>query len=210
MWNWIKRWHPLIMVLFALYLAIPKPAPNPAEVPEDYLEKNDENGDGYIDREEYTGTDFDVRDINKDGKLGVPFKLFDIAVKWPLYAYKWNLGQDLQGGSSLRYRLVQQDLIEAEEEINKLIKPLQENPNVVPADGLETFADLINDGQLLINEYEIRESTDDKDDFDKLQSATFDEGRVDALRRYYKVWNEGKQRKGEDLAGATIATLNSR
>ncbi|MDC1141640.1 protein translocase subunit SecD [Planctomycetota bacterium] len=210
MWTWIKRWHPLIVVLFALYLAIPKPAPNPAEVPEDYLEKNDENADGFIDREEYTGTDFDLRDINKDGKLGVPFKLFGMALKWPLYAYHWNLGQDLQGGSSLRYRLEQQDLIEAEEEIKKLVKPLQENPNLIKGDGLEKFSALINDGELLVNEYDIRETAEDKDDFDLLQSATFDEGRVDALRRYYKVWNEGKQRKGDDLAGATIATLNSR
>ena len=213
MWNWIKRWHPLLAVGFALYMAIPKDAPNPAEVPNDFLEKHDEDGDGFLSREEYNEasaqSDFDVRDINKDGKLGVPFTILGVAVKWPLYAYRWNLGQDLQGGSSLRYRLVQQDLIDSEIEIKKLIKPLQENTNLVPKDGMEVFSDLINDETLEINAYEIRESSDESDDFDKLQSANFDEGRVDALRRYYKIWNEGKQRKGDDLANATIQTLNS-
>lgn len=215
------------MVMFALYLAIPKPAPNPAEITPEDLEKFDENDDGVVDRDEYNGTlAFDVVDKNNDGSLQVQSRF-----KWPLYAYRWSLGQDLQGGSSLRYELKQQDLIDAEGKIADLVegyilkekspenaehnKEVERNRKALKAKdngAFDIFGDLLDTGVATINAYSLRESEDDEDDFDKLNIGTdgFNEDKVDALRRQYKKWNEAKQRKGEDLADATIETLKNR
>ena len=122
MWDFLKRWHPLLFLIFGIYLAIPKPAPNPAEIDQEFLTKYDKNDNGVVDKDEFEGSDLDfkVRDRNEDGVLteGSTFR-------WPLHDYKWNLGQDLKGGSSLRYELIQQDMGEAEAKIHELLKPLR-------------------------------------------------------------------------------------
>lgn len=204
MWDFFKRWHPLIILLAGIYLAIPKPAPNPAEVDEEYLAEYDENGDGVIDRDEFEGGDlaFDARDENGDNALTVGSFL-----KWPMHQYKWNLGQDLKGGTSLRYVLRQQDMEDAEEAIaNNVLSPLEGQADNVPAEVWETFGPVVEGEPLELNMWS-------EEDFELLHDvpALFNEDRIEALKRHWQTWNNAaKQRADEDLVGPTIETLNRR
>ncbi|MBX3458464.1 MAG: protein translocase subunit SecD [Planctomycetes bacterium] len=200
MWDFFKRWHPLILLLAGIYLAIPKPGPNPAEVDEAFLDEYDKNKDGVVDRDEFGGLDFELRDRNKDGVLTVGSRF-----RWPLHDYKWNLGQDLKGGSSLRYVLRQQDIVEAEKSIHELLAPLRDYQERVSPQGRTKFGRVIEGGEIRLGEWE-------EGDYQHLLiPGQFDEGRVDALKRFYKAWSEAKQRKEDkDLVGPTIETLNRR
>lgn len=205
MFEFIKRWHPILFLIFGIYLAIPKPAPNPAEIDEEYLEKYDKDENGVVDKAEFDGSDLDfkLRDRDEDGRLTV-----GSTFRWPLHDYKWNLGQDLKGGSSLRYVLVQQDMDEASDKIRELLKDLRD-PDAkakLSEEARIKFGDVIDGGELKVDMW-----TDA--DFDMLANVpgVFDEGRADALRRYYKTWNSAKQRKDDkNLVGPTIETLNRR
>ncbi len=165
MTDFLRRWHPLILFLIAIYLAIPKPAPEP--------------GDRF---------------------------------QWPLNAYKWNLGQDLAGGSSLRYKLVQQDLKDAEEGLRELLQPLAPKFASLDSRVREKFGALIRGGALKQDAFVIRTRLDESDDFDLLKApGLFDEGRVDAARKRYRAWNEASKRKTDKaLSGPTIETLYRR
>lgn len=121
MGDFIRKWHPLLLIVIAIYLAIPKPAPEP--------------GDRF---------------------------------QWPLNAYKWNLGQDLSGGSSLRFKLVQQDLKDAEQSLRDLLKPLAAKAEL-PAPVREKFGTLIKGGPLKQDAYTLRAKSDESDDFDLLK-----------------------------------------
>jgi protein-export membrane protein SecD/preprotein translocase SecF subunit len=200
MWDFIKRWHPVLLLILGLYLAIPKPEPERREIQDEYLEENDTNKDGYVDKDEFKGADFDTLDLNKDGKLSTG--------QWwqfPLHAYKWNLGQDLKGGSSLRYVLKQQDMEEAEANVRALLEPLADYKDKLSPEALDKFGDVIDGGALIEGAWETG-------DFDLLRvPAQFDEDRADALRRYYQTWNDAKKRRDEkNLVGPTIETLNRR
>jgi protein-export membrane protein SecD/preprotein translocase SecF subunit len=203
MWDFLKRWHPILLILFGIYLAIPKPGPNPAEVDEEFLAEYDKNDNGVIDKEEFTGgtADFALRDRNDDKVLTVGSKF-----RFPLHDYKWNLGQDLKGGSSLRYVLVQQDMDEAEAKIRELLEPLKEElPRLTP-EARAKFGDIIQGAALTTDVWTT-------EDFNLLNDipGLFDEDRADALRRYYDIWNSAKKRKEDkDLVGPTIETLNRR
>lgn len=207
MWDFIKRWHPLLVVAIALYMAIPKPAPDPAEIDEDFVAEWDANSDGVVDRDEYDDIDFEVRDSNNDGKLTV-----GSTWRWPLHAYKWNLGQDLQGGSSIRYKLVQQDMDEAETDLREMFNDLQRNIDKLSPEALEKFGPVIDGGAFEKDMFEVRETKEDKDDFDLLYNDDFfDEGRVDAARRFWTQWNRAANRRdANELVEPTIATLNTR
>ncbi|MCC6465737.1 MAG: protein translocase subunit SecD [Planctomycetes bacterium] len=207
MWDFLRRWHPLVLLFLAIYMAIPKPAPNPAEVDEEFLKANDKDEDGVISKEEFKGMDFELRDKNSDGKLTVG-SMF----KWPLHAYQWNLGQDLKGGSSLRYVLVQQDMVDAEGKLRELMEPLQDSLDKLSPEARAKFEGVIKGGEFKLGQFKRRENSDEKDDFDLLQTTgVFDEGRVDAARRYYHTWESARQRKEDkSLVGPTIETLNRR
>ncbi|MCA8934597.1 MAG: protein translocase subunit SecD [Planctomycetes bacterium] len=203
MWDFIKRWHPIILLVFGIYLAIPKPAPNPAEIDQEFLEKYDKNDNGVVDPDEFEGSDLDfkIRDRNEDNVLTV-----GSTFRWPLHDYKWNLGQDLKGGSSLRYMLVQQDMDEAAAKIRELLGPLRDNMDRLSPEARANFGDAIEGGELQVDAWT-------PEDFQLLSNipGLFDEGRADALARYYKTWNTAKQRKDDkDLVGPTIETLNRR
>jgi preprotein translocase subunit SecD len=64
---------------------------------------------------------------------------------------------------------------------------------------------VIQGGELRANEW-------GRDDFNLLLiPGVFDEGRADALRRFYGIWNEASQRRDADnLVEPTIETLNRR
>lgn len=164
MGDFIRKWHPLILIVIAIYLAIPKPAPEP--------------GDRF---------------------------------QWPLNAYKWNLGQDLSGGSSLRYKLVQQDLKDAEQDLRNMLKPLASKADL-PANVREKFGALIKGGPLVADAYTLRASSSESDDFDLLVApGLFDKDQADAARKHYKHWNDANKRKAEKaLSGPTIETLYRR
>jgi protein-export membrane protein SecD/preprotein translocase SecF subunit len=200
MWDFVRRWHPIILLLVGIYLAIPKPAPAKAEIDEEFLKENDTNGDGWVDREEWKGLDFDLRDLDKDGKLGTGSRF-----RWPLHDYKMNLGQDLKGGSSLRYVLQQQDLADSEAQIRELLSVLRDHREKLSAEGRNKFASQIDGQPPVVNGWA-------DDDFALLVVAgVFDEGRADAVKRYYKSWNDAaKRRDDKDLVGPTIETLNRR
>ncbi|MCB9894427.1 MAG: protein translocase subunit SecD [Planctomycetes bacterium] len=203
MWDFLKRWHPIIFLIFGIYLAIPKPGPNPAEVDAEYLAQNDKNDNGVIDPDEFEGSDadFKLRDRNDDKVLTVGSRF-----RWPLHDYKWNLGQDLKGGSSLRYVLVQQDMVEAEKKVRELLEPLQGREDKLSEEARKKFGDVINGAELTVDMWA-------PEDFDLLNNVPglFDEGRADALKRYYLTWNTAKQRKEDkNLVGPTIETLNRR
>ncbi len=200
MWDIIKRWHPLILLAFGVYLAVPKPGPNPAEIDAEFLAEYDKNEDGVVDKDEFGGLDFELRDRDKSGKLTVGSRF-----RWPLHDYKWNLGQDLKGGSSLRYVLKQQDMEVAEQNVKELLAPLKEASDRLSAPARQKFGRVIDGGELRLEEWS-------DEDFALLNVAgLFEEGRADALKRYYKSWSEAKQRKEDkDLVGPTIETLNRR
>ncbi|CAG0964157.1 Protein translocase subunit SecD [Planctomycetaceae bacterium] len=164
MGDFIRKWHPLLLIVIAIYLAIPKPAPEP--------------GDRF---------------------------------QWPLNAYKWNLGQDLSGGSSLRFKLVQQDLKDAEQSLRELLKPLAVKAEL-PAPVREKFGALIKGAPLKQDAFTVRAKSGESDDFDLLKApGLFDEGQTDAARKHYKAWNDASKRKSEKaLAGPTIETLYRR
>jgi len=207
MWDFIRRWHPVILVLLAIYLAIPKPAPNPAEIDDQFLSEYDKNSDGTVDKTEFTGLDFAGRDKNSDGVLttGSMFR-------WPLHDFRWNLGQDLKGGSSLRYVLEQQDMEDARQRLDELMTPLTDNFEKLSPEARGKFGPLIRGAELQLGAYSIRTSAEEKDDFDLLVSpGVFDEERADAARRFYRIWQEARQRKEDkNLVGPTIETLNRR
>ncbi|CAG0929118.1 partial Protein translocase subunit SecD, partial [Planctomycetaceae bacterium] len=165
MGDFLRRWHPLILICIALYLAIPKPAPEP--------------GDRF---------------------------------QWPLNAFKWNLGQDLSGGSSLRYKLVQQDLKDAEQDLRALLKPLAAKVDTLPAAAKEKFGSVIRGGVLQPDQFKLREKADESDDFDLLKApGVLDQGQVEAARKHYKAWNEASKRKADKaISGPTIETLYRR
>ena len=203
MWDFIRRWHPLIILVIGIYIAIPKPAPNPAEIDAEYLEIHDENDDGVVDKAEFDGSDidFELRDRNGDGELTVGSQF-----RFPLHEYQMNLGQDLKGGSSLRYVLVQQDLVEAENKIRELLVPLAENIERLSSEAREKFGPAAEGEPLEVDMW-----TDD--DFALISDipGVYDEGRADALRKYFETWSAAKQRKDDaDLVGPTIETLNRR
>ncbi|NUO15396.1 MAG: protein translocase subunit SecD [Planctomycetaceae bacterium] len=165
MTDFIRKWHPLLLLIIAIYLAIPKPSPEP--------------GDRF---------------------------------QWPLNAYKWNLGQDLSGGSSLRYKLVQQDLTDAEQALRELLEPLKGKTSQLNPEAARKFGDLINGGPLKQEAFTVREKSDESDDFDLLKTAgLFDEGRVEAARKRYSSWRAAAKRKTDKaLSGPTIETLYRR
>ena len=203
MWDFIRRWHPLIILVIGIYLAVPKPAPNPAEIDDEFLAENDANDDGVIDKEEFDGSDidFELRDRNQDGVLTVGSRF-----RFPLHDYKMNLGQDLKGGSSLRYVLVQQDLVEAENKIRELLVPLAENMDRLTPEAREKFGPAV-DGEALQVDMWVEE------DFTLISDVpgVYDEGRAEALWKYFQTWNTAKQRKDDaNLVGPTIETLNRR
>ncbi|MBZ0135096.1 MAG: protein translocase subunit SecD [Planctomycetes bacterium] len=203
MWDFIRRWHPLIILVIGIYLAIPKPAPNPAEIDAEYLEINDKNDDGVVDKEEFDGNDidFELRDRNSDGVLTVGSQF-----RFPLHDYKMNLGQDLKGGSSLRYVLVQQDLVEAENKIRELLNPLADNIERLSPEARAKFGEAAEGAPLSVDMWT-------EEDFALISDVpgVYDEGRADALRKYYATWSAAKQRKDDaDLVGPTIETLNRR
>lgn len=203
MWDFLKRWHPIVFLVLGIYLAIPKPAPNPAEIDEEFLKLYDKNDNGVVDKDEFEGSsvDFKLRDRNGDNVLTVGSQF-----RWPLHDYKWNLGQDLKGGSSLRYVLIQQDMDEAENKIRELLEPLKDNLDRLSPEAREKFGNVIKGEALAVDIW----STED---FELISNVPglFDEGRADALRRYYETWNSAKQRKEDkNLVGPTIETLNRR
>lgn len=200
MWDILRRWHPLILVAMGIYLAIPKPGPNPAEIDEEFLVEYDKNEDGVVDKDEFGGLDFELRDRDKSGKLTVGSRF-----RWPLHDYKWNLGQDLKGGSSLRYVLKQQDMEEAERSVNELLAPLSESMDRLSPEARAKFGRVIEGGELRLNEWA-------DEDYALLRvPGSFDEGHADALKRFYTRWSSAKQRKEDkDLVGPTIETLNRR
>ncbi|MCB9933564.1 MAG: protein translocase subunit SecD [Planctomycetes bacterium] len=203
MWDFIKRWHPIIFLVLGIYLAIPKPAPNPAEIDEEFLGLYDKNDNGVVDKDEFEGSDIDfkLRDRNDDNVLTVGSRF-----RWPLHDYKWNLGQDLKGGSSLRYVLIQQDMDEAEAKIRELLEPLKDNLDRLSPEARDKFGNVIQGEALAVDIWTT-------EDFQLLANVAglFDEGRADALRRYYETWNAAKQRKEDkNLVGPTIETLNRR
>lgn len=200
MWDFVRRWHPIILLLLGIYLAIPKPAPAKAEIDEEFLKENDTNGDGWVDREEWKGLDFDLRDLDKDGKLGTGSRL-----RWPLHDYKMNLGQDLKGGSSLRYVLQQQDLSDAESQLRELLSILRDEKGRLSPEARGKFASQIDGQPPVVNGWA------DADFALLVLPGVFDEGRADAVKRYYKTWNDAaKRRDDKDLVGPTIETLNRR
>lgn len=203
MWDFIRRWHPLIILVIGIYLAIPKPGPNPAEIEDEYLAEHDKNDDGVVDKEEFTGSDidFEVRDRNSDGVLTVGSRF-----RFPLHDYKMNLGQDLKGGSSLRYVLVQQDLIEAEDKIREMLQPLADNIERLSPEARAKFGPAAEGAQLNVDMWT-------KEDFALISDipGVYDEDRADAFWKYYQTWSAAKQRKDDaDLVGPTIETLNRR
>lgn len=207
MWDFVRRWHPLILLLLAIYLAIPKPGPNPAEIDDEFLAEYDKNGDGTVDKTEFTGFDFAARDKNNDNVLTVG-SMF----RWPLHDFRWNLGQDLKGGSSLRYVLEQQDMEDARVRLTELMAPLADSIEKLSPQARSKFGALIRGGEPVLGAYKIRGDAAEKDDFDLLVTpALFDEERADAARRFYRTWQEARQRKEDkDLVGPTIETLNRR
>jgi protein-export membrane protein SecD/preprotein translocase SecF subunit len=198
--DFIRRWHPLLFLIAGIYLAIPKPAPNPAEIDREFLERYDQDGSGYVTRDEYDGPDFDALDINNDGRLTIGSRF-----RWPLHEFRMNLGQDLKGGSSLRYNLVQQDMVDAEQRIRELLAPMAEYMDRISDEGRSKFGRVIEGGELRPNEWA-------SEDYQSLIVAgVFDEGRADALRRFYTTWNDAVQRRdADDLVEPTIETLNRR
>lgn len=203
MWDFLKRWHPIVFLVLGIYLAIPKPAPNPAEIDEEFLKLYDKNDNGVVDKDEFEGSsvDFKLRDRNGDNVLTVGSQF-----RWPLHDYKWNLGQDLKGGSSLRYVLIQQDMDEAENKIRELLEPLKDNLDRLSPEAREKFGNVIKGEALAVDIWTT-------EDFELISNVPglFDEGRADALRRYYETWNTAKQRKEDkNLVGPTIETLNRR
>lgn len=164
MGEFIRKWHPLLLLIIGVYLAIPKPAPEP--------------GDRF---------------------------------QWPLNAYKWNLGQDLSGGSSLRYKLVQYDMQEAEKSIRALLRPLAAKAEL-PSAVNQKFGAIIRGGPLTTDGLTLRASSSESDDFDLLIApGLFDKDQADALRKHYKHWNDASKRKAEKaLAAPTIETLYRR
>lgn len=207
MWDFVRRWHPLILLLLAIYLAIPKPGPNPAEIDDEFLAEYDKNGDGNVDKTEFTGFDFAARDKDSNGVLTVG-SMF----RWPLHDFKWNLGQDLKGGSSLRYVLEQQDMEDARQRLGELMAPLGDSMEKLSPEARSKFGPLIRGGELTLGAYKVRADKDEKDDFDLLVTpGVFDEERADAARRFYRTWQEARQRKEDkNLVGPTIETLNRR
>ena len=207
MWDFVRRWHPLILLLIAIYLAIPKPGPNPAEIDNEFLAEYDKNGDGKVDKTEFTGFDFSARDKNTDGVLTVG-SMF----RWPLHDFRWNLGQDLKGGSSLRYVLEQQDMEDARQRLTELMSPLSDSMEKLSPEARSKFGDLIRGGELTLGAYSLRSDAASKDDFDLLVApGAFDEERADAARRFYRTWQEARQRKDDkNLVGPTIETLSRR
>lgn len=203
MWDFIRRWHPLLILVIGIYLAVPKPGPNPAEIDDEYLAEYDKNDDGIVDKEEFAGSDidFELRDRNQDGVLTVGSRF-----RFPLHDYKMNLGQDLKGGSSLRYVLVQQDLVEAENKIRELLAPLAENIERLSPDARAKFGPAAEGEPLAIDMWT-------EEDFALIGDipGVYDEGRAEALQKYYQTWSAAKQRKDDaDLVGPTIETLNRR
>lgn len=203
MWDFIRRWHPLLVLLIGVYLAIPKPGPNPAEIDAEYLAEHDKNDDGVIDRDEFPGSDldFELRDGDNSKTLTVGSRF-----RFPLHDYKWNLGQDLKGGSSLRYILVQQDLLDTEVKIRELLEPLEGNLDRLTPEARDKFGSAIEGGELAVGAWE-------DTDFALISNipGLFDEDRADALSKFYRTWSAAKQRKDDaDLVGPTIETLNRR
>lgn len=201
MWDFIKRWHPLILLVIGIYLAVPKPAPNPAEIDSEFLARYDTNDSGDVTRDEFPGPDFDTRDVNRDGRLTV-----GSTFRWPLHEYRWNLGQDLKGGSSLRYELRQQDLLDAERSLRELLEPLESARDRLPQPVVNAFGRVMDGGELRLGEWSEAE-------FALLHDlpAIYDEGRADALQNYYRTWSDAKRRRDDaNLVGPTIDTLNRR
>ncbi|MCC6574287.1 MAG: protein translocase subunit SecD [Planctomycetes bacterium] len=165
MWEFFKKYHAIIVLVVAAYLAIPKPAPGPTDT-----------------------------------------------LQWPLHRFKWNLGQDLSGGSSLRFRLVQQDMKDAEQSLRDLVRPLAARKEALSEDARKTFGKLIDGGIIDENSFKLRATPEEKDDFDKLLTpGVFDEGRVDAARKFFKTWRDAsKRRTDNNLTGPTIETLYRR
>ncbi len=165
MGDFLRKWHPLILICVALYLAIPKPAPEP--------------GDRF---------------------------------QWPLNAFKWNLGQDLSGGSSLRYKLVQQDLKDAEQDLRALLRPLSAKYDALPSAAKEKFGAVIKGQPLQTDQFTLRAKADESDDFDLLKApGVLDAGQIEAARKHYKAWNDASKRKADKaISGPTIETLYRR
>jgi protein-export membrane protein SecD len=82
------------------------------------------------------------------------------------------------------------------------------------AEGRAKFGDFVRGGELRIGEFNVRPVGDKEsaDDFTLLQvPGVFDEGRADAARRFFRTWQDARQRKEDsNLVGPTIETLNRR
>lgn len=126
-----------------------------------------------------------------------------ISFGWPLAAYRWNLGQDLAGGTSLRMLVRSESVVEAEEELLGLYRRLMNRADAqqLPAAVREIASTQVQPGRPvpLLSDANL-------DALEALIGADETKSLRDSIARYSNVKVSG----GEDLVGPTIEKLNRR
>src|SRR5690606_17736749 len=126
-----------------------------------------------------------------------------ISFGWPLAAYRWNLGQDLAGGTSLRLLVRSESVVEAESELLGLYRRLMNRPDAqsLPSAVREIATSQVQPGRPvpLLSD----------DNLEALEPIIGEE-EVKSLRESTERYSTARGSGGEDLVGPTIEKLNRR